>query len=101
MSAADKVCRIAALTAQPTTNTIVRRMVSLRVHRRDFRPWLFSGSAFVSSPDEPFDDEEFYVDLVFYNVILKCYLLIDLKLGKLTHQDVGARRPRAQSKPGS
>jgi hypothetical protein len=29
------------------------------------------------------------LDLVFYNVILKCYLLIDLKLGKLTHQDVG------------
>lgn len=36
-----------------------------------------------------FEDEQFYVDLVFYNVILKCYLLVDLKLGKLTHQDVG------------
>ena len=35
------------------------------------------------------DDEDFYVDLVFYNSILKCYVLIDLKLGKLTHQDVG------------
>jgi len=33
--------------------------------------------------------KEFYVDLVFYNIILKCYLLIDLKLGKLAHQDVG------------
>ena len=36
-----------------------------------------------------YDDEDFYVDLVFYNSILKCYVLIDLKLGKLTHQDVG------------
>lgn len=36
-----------------------------------------------------FEDEDFYVDLVFYNSIIKCYLLIDLKLGKLTHQDVG------------
>ncbi len=36
-----------------------------------------------------FDDDDFYVDLVFYNFILKCFLLIDLKLGKLTHQDVG------------
>lgn len=36
-----------------------------------------------------FDDEDFYVDLVFYNFILKCFLLIDLKIGKLTHADVG------------
>lgn len=31
----------------------------------------------------------YYIDLVFYNVILKCYVLIDLKVGKVTHQDVG------------
>lgn len=36
-----------------------------------------------------YEDEDFYVDLVFYNSILKCYVLIDLKLGKLTHGDVG------------
>lgn len=35
------------------------------------------------------DDDDFYVDLVFYNFMLKCFLLIDLKLGKLTHRDVG------------
>jgi len=35
------------------------------------------------------EDEHFYVDLVFYNYILKCFVLIDLKLGKLTHQDIG------------
>jgi len=36
-----------------------------------------------------FGDEEFYVDLVFYNYLLKCFVLIDLKMGKLTHQDIG------------
>jgi predicted nuclease of restriction endonuclease-like (RecB) superfamily len=34
-------------------------------------------------------EDHFYVDLVFYNYILKCFVLIDLKLGKLTHQDIG------------
>ena len=51
---------------------------------------LGKGFAFVARQKRlSFEDENFYVDLVFYNVILKCYLLIDLKLGKLTHQDVG------------
>jgi predicted nuclease of restriction endonuclease-like (RecB) superfamily len=36
-----------------------------------------------------FDDDHFYVDLVFYNRLLKCYVLIDLKRDKLTHQDLG------------
>jgi len=31
----------------------------------------------------------FYIDLVFYNYILKCFVLVDLKIGKLTHQDIG------------
>jgi predicted nuclease of restriction endonuclease-like (RecB) superfamily len=35
------------------------------------------------------DMKHFYVDLVFYNYILKCFLLIDLKTGELTHQDIG------------
>ena len=36
-----------------------------------------------------FDDSHFFVDLVFYNRLLRCYVLIDLKTGKLTHQDLG------------
>lgn len=36
-----------------------------------------------------YEDEDFYLDLVFYHSILKCHVLIDLKLGKLTHGDVG------------
>jgi predicted nuclease of restriction endonuclease-like (RecB) superfamily len=35
------------------------------------------------------DNEDFFIDLVFYNYILKCFVLVDLKMGKLTHQDVG------------
>ncbi|MGI9249644.1 MAG: PDDEXK nuclease domain-containing protein [Pseudohongiellaceae bacterium] len=35
------------------------------------------------------DDGDFYIDLVFYNYMLKCFLLVDLKIGKLTHRDVG------------
>ncbi len=36
-----------------------------------------------------FEEEHFRVDLVFYNRILQCFVLIDLKIGKLTHQDLG------------
>lgn len=35
------------------------------------------------------DGDNFYIDLVFYNYLLKCFVLIDLKVGKLTHQDIG------------
>lgn len=35
------------------------------------------------------DQDHFYVDLVFYNRLLRCFVLIELKLGKLTHQDLG------------
>lgn len=36
-----------------------------------------------------YEDEDFYLDLVFYHSILKCHVLVDLKVGKLTHGDVG------------
>jgi predicted nuclease of restriction endonuclease-like (RecB) superfamily len=36
-----------------------------------------------------FEEDHFFVDLVFYNRLLRCYVLIDLKIGKLTHQDLG------------
>ncbi len=35
------------------------------------------------------DEEDYYVDLVFYNYVLKCFILIDLKIGRLAHQDIG------------
>ncbi|HLP37016.1 PDDEXK nuclease domain-containing protein [Lacibacter sp.] len=36
-----------------------------------------------------FEGDSFFVDLVFYNRLLKCFVIIDLKIGKLTHQDIG------------
>lgn len=51
---------------------------------------LGRGFAFVSRQERlRVEEQDFYIDLVFYNFKLKCFLLIDLKLGKLTHQDVG------------
>ncbi len=51
---------------------------------------LGKGFAFVGRQKRmQFDSQFFFIDLVFYNCILKCYLLIDLKVGELTHQDVG------------
>lgn len=51
---------------------------------------LGKGFSFVARQKQiRFDDDEFYIDLVFYNYILKCFVLIDLKIGKLTHADIG------------
>ncbi|NLO17977.1 MAG: DUF1016 domain-containing protein [Arcobacter butzleri] len=51
---------------------------------------LGRGFAFVERQQRlSVEEQDFYIDLVFYNFKLKCFLLIDLKLGKLTHQDVG------------
>ena len=51
---------------------------------------LGRGFAFVGRQQRlSVENQDFYIDLVFYNFKVKCFLLIDLKLGKLTHQDVG------------
>lgn len=51
---------------------------------------LGKGFAFVARQERlTLEGDHFYVDLVFYHAILKCYVLIDLKTGKLTHQDLG------------
>lgn len=51
---------------------------------------LGKGFAFVARQKRlAYEDEYFYIDLVFYHTILKCYLLVDLKIGRLTHQDIG------------
>ena len=51
---------------------------------------LGKGFAFVARQERlTLDGDHFYIDLVFYHTILKCYVLIDLKTGKLTHQDLG------------
>ncbi|MBR1499692.1 MAG: DUF1016 family protein [Bacteroidaceae bacterium] len=59
-------------------------------HLQQFLLELGRGFCFVARQRRMrYDDEDFYVDLVFYHSILKCHVLIDLKLGKLTHEDVG------------
>jgi predicted nuclease of restriction endonuclease-like (RecB) superfamily len=51
---------------------------------------LGKGFAFVARQQRlTLDGDHFYIDLVFYHTILKCYVIIDLKTGKLTHQDLG------------
>lgn len=57
---------------------------------RHFLLELGKGFAFVSRQERiTLDGDHFYIDLVFYHTILKCYILIDLKVGKLTHSDLG------------
>ena len=59
-------------------------------HLQSFLLELGKGFAFVGRQTRlHYENKEFYVDLVFYNCILKFYLLIDLKMGELSHKDVG------------
>lgn len=59
-------------------------------HLQKFLLELGRGFSFVARQKRfTFDGRHFYIDLVFYNYILKCFVLIDLKLGDLTHQDLG------------
>jgi len=59
-------------------------------HLQKFLLELGKGFAFVARQQHIVTDtSDFYIDLVFYNYYLKCFVLIDLKAGKLTHQDIG------------
>lgn len=57
---------------------------------RAFLMELGKGFAFVARQERlTLDGDHFYIDLVFYHTVLKCFVIIDLKTGKLTHQDLG------------
>jgi predicted nuclease of restriction endonuclease-like (RecB) superfamily len=63
---------------------------ALVTHLRDFLLELGRGFAFVARQHRlTLEGDHFYVDLVFYHIQLKCYVLIDLKVGKLNHADLG------------
>lgn len=63
---------------------------SIISHLKDFLMEMGRGFAFVARQQHiRTNADDYYIDLVLYNVILKCYVLIDLKVGKITHQDVG------------
>lgn len=57
---------------------------------KDFMLELGKGFSFVARQKRIcVDEDNFYIDLVFYNYLLRCFVLIDLKIGKLTHEDIG------------
>jgi len=59
-------------------------------HLQEFLLELGKGFAFVARQKRiSTETKDFYVDLVFYNFLLKCFVLFDLKSGELTHQDIG------------
>ena len=63
---------------------------SIITHLQNFIMELGKGFAFVARQKHIRTDMgDFYIDLVFYNYILKCFFLIDLKTSQITHQDVG------------
>ena len=63
---------------------------SIITHIQKFVMELGKGYAFVARQQHiKTDMGDFFIDLVFYNYILKCFLLIDLKTSRITHQDVG------------
>lgn len=63
---------------------------ALLEHLQEFLLELGRGFSFVARQQRlTIDGDHFYIDLVFYNRLLRCFVLVDLKLGKLTHQDLG------------
>ncbi|MBR5227115.1 MAG: DUF1016 family protein [Clostridia bacterium] len=59
-------------------------------HLKEFLLELGKGFSYVGNQVRlTINEEHFYPDLVFYNRILKCFVIIDLKIGKVTHQDIG------------
>ena len=75
---------------QNTTFTETELETSLLDHLRNFLMELGKGYAFVTRQQHIHtEDDDYYIDLVFYNYILKCFVLIDLKTTKVSYQDVG------------
>ena len=59
-------------------------------HLREFMLELCKGFMFMGSQQRiTLDETHFYPDLIFYNRLLKCFIIIDLKIGEVTHQDIG------------
>lgn len=63
---------------------------SLIKHLKEFLLELGKGFSFIGNQQRlKIGDDYFYIDLLFYNRLAKCFVIIDLKIGKLTHQDIG------------
>ena len=75
-------------------NELEQRIIT---HIQKFLMEMGKGYAFVARQQHiRTEKEDYYIDLVFYNYILKCFVLIDLKTSKITHQDVGQMDRRLQ-----
>lgn len=79
------------LQIQPDTHVYEGELEQALIdHLQHFLLELGRGFSFVARQKKfTLDGQNFFIDLVFYNYILKCFVLIDLKMGKLTHQDLG------------
>ena len=63
---------------------------ALITHLQEFMLELGNGFSFVARQQRlHLDGDDFFVDLVFYNRLLQCFVLVEIKTGKLTHQDLG------------
>lgn len=70
-----------------TESELEQRIIT---HIQKFLMEMGKGYAFVARQQHiRTEKEDYYIDLVFYSYILKCFVLIDLKTSKITHQDVG------------
>lgn len=79
------------LQIQPDTHVYEGELEQALIdHLQHFLLELGRGFSFVARQKRfTLDGQDFFIDLIFYNYILKCFVLIDLKMGKLTHQDLG------------
>ena len=79
------------LQIQPDTHVYEGELEQALIdHLQHFLLELGRGFSFVARQKKfTLDGQNFFIDLVFYNYILKCFVLIDLKVGKLTYQDIG------------
>jgi RecB family endonuclease NucS len=65
-------------------------VTAIITHLQDFILELGNGFSFVARQKRVhIDGDEFFVDLVFYNRLLQCFVIIEIKTTKLTHQDIG------------
>jgi predicted nuclease of restriction endonuclease-like (RecB) superfamily len=72
---------------KPSEKTLENALIE---HLEEFLLELGRGFAFVGRQYRlTIDNNDYYADLVFYHIILKCYVVIDLKTGKVRHEDIG------------
>jgi len=79
------------LDIKPSSNLYEKDLeTAVITHLQEFLLEMGRGFSFVARQKRiSFDGRDFYIDLVFYHYILKCFVLIDLKMDDLTHQDLG------------